>query len=83
MITNKESYDAMIEQQTREINNLKTMKRDCHVQEIVAINTFLERLKGYGCGYHKILEKQMLNRIKKLEYQIKYKTHKNRKVKNG
>ena len=26
-----------------------------------------QRLKGYGCGYHKQLEKQMLNRIKQLK----------------
>ena len=35
--------------------------------EITTINKFLERLRGYGCGYHKQLEKQMLNRIKLLK----------------
>lgn len=34
--------------------------------EISEINKYLERLRGYGCGYHKQLENQMLNRIKKL-----------------
>ena len=35
--------------------------------EIRTIEKFLERLKGYGCGGHKQLEKQMLNRIKILK----------------
>lgn len=34
--------------------------------EITTIRKYLERLKGYNCGYHKQLEKQMLNRIKLL-----------------
>lgn len=39
--------------------------------EIKSIKSFLERLRGYGCGYHKQLEKQMLNRIKKLNEVLK------------
>ena len=35
--------------------------------EITTINKYLERLRGYSCGYHKQLEKQMLNRIKLLK----------------
>lgn len=36
-------------------------------EEIDNLNKILERLKGYGCGYHKQLEKQILNRIKILK----------------
>ena len=39
--------------------------------EITTINKYLERLKGYSCGYHKQLEKQMLNRIKSLKTSYK------------
>ena len=35
--------------------------------EITTIYKFLERLRGYACGYHKELEKQMLNRIEQLK----------------
>ena len=40
---------------------------DINDDEIESINKFLERLRSYGCGYHKQLEKQMLNKIKKLK----------------
>jgi len=36
-------------------------------KEIEDRNKILERLKGYGCGYHKQLEKMILNQIKKLK----------------
>lgn len=35
------------------------------------INKCLERLKGYACGGHKQLEKQMLNRIKNIQREVK------------
>ena len=35
--------------------------------EITTTDKYLERLRGYACGYHKQLEKQMLNRIKLLK----------------
>jgi len=39
--------------------------------EIQSIEKFLERLKGYSCGNHKQLEKQMLNRMKYLKQEEK------------
>jgi hypothetical protein len=41
-------------------------------EEVKEIDKFLERLRGYGCGYHKHLEKQMLNHKKRLERIKKY-----------
>ena len=35
--------------------------------ETVFLSKVLERLKGYGCGQHKQLEKQILNRLKELK----------------
>ncbi len=58
----------------REVNKLPidkpVLKKWVAVDDIVKeIEKDLERLKGYACGYHKQLEKQMLNRIKKLNSQ--------------
>ena len=54
----KETCEVCIDNVIKELLN----------DEINNINKFLERLKGYGCGYHKQLEKQMLNRIKELRH---------------
>ena len=44
-----------------------TIRQYCREKiTINEIEKFIERLKGYGCGYHKQLEKQMLNIIKNL-----------------
>ena len=47
---------------------IQQAKKEVINDEIKNIDKFLERLKGYGCGYHKQLEKQMLNRIKLLKH---------------
>ncbi len=39
-------------------------------KEIVEINKFIQRLRGYGCGQHIQLDKQMLNRIKELQNEV-------------
>ena len=55
------------EELMNECLKLRRINKEQREEEIESINKFLERLKGYGCGYHKQLEKQMLNRIKKLK----------------
>lgn len=52
-----------------EYDLMKQIKAVCQLRDLEEIDTiekFLQRLRGYGCGYHKQLEKQMLNRIKDL-----------------
>jgi len=39
-------------------------------EEIKNIVKFKEQLKGYSCGHHKQLQKQMDNRIKKLKQKL-------------
>ena len=45
------------------------MKTEQHYlkEEINNLEKIRERLKGYACGYHKQLDKQIKNRISKLK----------------
>jgi len=54
-------YKSDIRKANRKI--LKEQKKD----EIGFLLKVKERLKGYGCGYHKQLQKMLFNRIKKLK----------------
>jgi len=49
------------------IEEKRLAKKEVFDEEIIEINKFIQRLRGYGCGQHIQLDKQMTNRIKELK----------------
>ena len=54
------------------IEEKRLAKKEVFDEEIIEINKFIQRLRGYGCGQHIQLDKQMTNRIKELKRHLSY-----------